>query len=197
MENVVFDFDGVIHSYSSGWKGATVIPDPPVPGIRETILELSTRYFVVIVSSRCIFPGGAKAIREWLDKYDIQGVEDILPEKPPARCYIDDRAIRFDGNAELLVEQVDKFVPWTQREFTMSDKIRNSTTEKLIDIFLEKGEPIGWRLDEKGMTYQFYAPHKQKEIIMDYIGQMIEKGICTIQLSGGEEDDNGTYKVQL
>jgi hypothetical protein len=26
------DFDGVLHSYTSGWKGAAVIPDPPVPG---------------------------------------------------------------------------------------------------------------------------------------------------------------------
>ena len=29
---VVLDFDGVIHSYKSGWKGADVIPDEPVPG---------------------------------------------------------------------------------------------------------------------------------------------------------------------
>lgn len=63
---IVFDFDGVIHSYSSGWKGATVIPDPPVPGIGQVMEDLLERgYEVVIVSSRSATEEGRTAIREW------------------------------------------------------------------------------------------------------------------------------------
>ena len=40
IPTVSFDFDGVIHSYRSGWKGAAVILDPPVEGIKEVIEQL-------------------------------------------------------------------------------------------------------------------------------------------------------------
>lgn len=33
MPILCLDFDGVCHSYTSGWKGAAVIPDPAVPGL--------------------------------------------------------------------------------------------------------------------------------------------------------------------
>ena len=29
---IILDFDGVIHSYTSGWQGADVIGDPPWRG---------------------------------------------------------------------------------------------------------------------------------------------------------------------
>ena len=40
MKTVVFDFDGVVHGYTSGWQGEDTIPDPPVPGIKEAIEEI-------------------------------------------------------------------------------------------------------------------------------------------------------------
>ena len=46
------DFDGVIHSYANGWKGAHVIPDPPVPGAISFLLNALDPFNVAIFSSR-------------------------------------------------------------------------------------------------------------------------------------------------
>ena len=50
---------------------------------------------------------------EWLKKYGIV-VDDVCKEKPPAICYIDDRAICFDGNAKTLLEKIQSFKPWNK-----------------------------------------------------------------------------------
>lgn len=104
-KTIVFDFDGVIHSYKSGWKGVTNIPDGPVSGIKEVIDDLRQDFKVVIVSTRCFQDGGIGAIREWLNKYKIE-VDDVLGEKPPAIVYIDDRAICING--DFVVIESDK-----------------------------------------------------------------------------------------
>jgi hypothetical protein len=63
---LVLDFDGVIHSYTSGWKGAAVIPDPPVPGALEFIVGALDRFEVHILSSRSHQRGGRNAMKRWL-----------------------------------------------------------------------------------------------------------------------------------
>lgn len=53
-KRILVDFDGVIHSYRSGWKGLDVIPDPPVENAikwLETICG-DERFEVSIYSSR-------------------------------------------------------------------------------------------------------------------------------------------------
>ena len=111
---VVFDFDGVIHSYTSGWKGETNIPDPPVPGIQEALKEIhDAGYEVVVVSTRCKTVLGRMAIENWLDMYGMtQEVDKVCKEKPPAIAYIDDRAICFDGHPETLLKKIQSFQPW-------------------------------------------------------------------------------------
>ena len=113
-KTVVFDFDGVIHSYTSGWQGETKIDDPPVPGIDRALQDMrDAGYEVVIVSTRCSSALGRMAIENWLDMYGLTHLVDrVCKEKPPAIVYVDDRAICFDGHPETLVEKVRNFNPW-------------------------------------------------------------------------------------
>lgn len=113
---VVFDFDGVINSYKSGWCGVDNMPDPPVPGIREAITHTrAAGYTVVVISTRCSTPQGLEAVKVWLDENRIT-VDDVRADKPPAVCYIDDRAICFDGDAGSLIEKIVNFRPWHSTE---------------------------------------------------------------------------------
>lgn len=111
---VVFDFDGVIHSYTSGWKGEDTVPDPPVPGIREALKEIhDAGYEVVVVSTRCATIKGHGAIEAWLyDNGLREYIDKVCKEKSPAVAYIDDRAICFDGHPEALLKKIKNFQPW-------------------------------------------------------------------------------------
>ena len=118
------DFDGVIHSYTSPWKGAAHIADPPVPGALGFIRNAQTYFKIVIYSSRSIDADGIYAMKRWLADYmraAFPGIaDDILSKiewankKPAAFLTIDDRAMQFSGTfpnpADLL-----NFKPWNRR----------------------------------------------------------------------------------
>jgi hypothetical protein len=101
------DFDGVIHSYTSGWKGARNIPDPPVPGALDFIINaLEDGWDVVIHSSRARYFGGITAMRSWLRghagiQWDTMGPSfcevRFARWKPSATVTLDDRALTFAG----------------------------------------------------------------------------------------------------
>lgn len=138
--NVVFDFDGVIHSYAHGWKGITAIPDSVVPGIAEAIYHLRSRgYRVVVVSTRCVSEDGLEAVRKYLAENEIE-VDAVQMEKPPALCYIDDRAIRFDGHPEKLVDQVMNFHSWLEGPTRNDEPVKGLRPCKAV--VYEKGEAV-------------------------------------------------------
>lgn len=110
-KTLLFDFDGVVHSYKSGWQGIDVIPDKPVKGIKEAIESLRNDYKIIIYSSRCIKKEGIEAIKKYCKEHEIY-FDDVVDKKPPAFLTIDDRCICFKGDADTLKTKIDYFVPW-------------------------------------------------------------------------------------
>lgn len=123
---ICLDFDGVVHSYTSGWKGPRVIPDPPMPGALQFMHRLLNDGFDVhIHSSRSGYWLGRMAMRTWLYNHAVAkglwyelgpgdtGLEDVkFPlYKPPAHVSIDDRALRFVGNWPSH-DELKGFRPW-------------------------------------------------------------------------------------
>ena len=117
------DFDGVLHSYTSGWRGAGIIPDKPVPGAFEFLKEATGEFEVHIFSSRSNQEGGIKAMQTWL-RIVVEETAIMLPlwldlikwptEKPPAHVTIDDRAITFTG-VWPAIEDLKNFKPWNKK----------------------------------------------------------------------------------
>lgn len=120
------DFDGVLHSYTSGWKGAGNIPDPPVPGAIDFLREAVKHFRVAIFSSRSNDPAGGPAMREWLGVHIIADEPDIFLQDPPwfaaiewptskpaAMVTLDDRAITFTGEWPAM-DALLNFKPWNK-----------------------------------------------------------------------------------
>ena len=121
------DFDGVIHSYASGWKGADVIPDPPVDGAMKFIWDATEHFRVAIFSSRSNQPGGLSAMKTWVSHHfrgywgtHATQADDKLSdiewptEKPAAMITLDDRALTFEG-VWPDIETLKEFKPWNKR----------------------------------------------------------------------------------
>jgi len=124
-KTLCIDFDGVVHAYTSGWKGADIVSDGPVPGAMQWLSMAADRYQVCIYSSRSKDPNGIvamqKALRAWAtaelsadDAGMLMARLSFPTEKPAAWLTIDDRAICFDGTWPTP-EQIDAFVPWYRR----------------------------------------------------------------------------------
>lgn len=130
---ICVDFDGVIHSYTSGWQGVAVIPDPPVPGAIEWLQEhlpipdgicaMAPPHegpIVCIYSSRSKSWRGRRAMKRWLienglpREYISDGILKFPKQKPAAFLTIDDRAICFDGRFPTAAEMLS-FKPWYRR----------------------------------------------------------------------------------
>lgn len=131
------DFDGVLHSYTSGWQGhSSIIKDGPVPGAMEWVTQIARdeRFELAIYSSRSKEAGGRIAMSDWLHTHLTKFFENwggldhqnarvwaekvvarltFPTQKPAASMTIDDRAFHFQGRFPTP-EWLLGFKPWTK-----------------------------------------------------------------------------------
>ncbi len=110
---LTLDFDGVIHSYSSGWKGAAVIPDTPVTGALAFIVGSLDKFDVCILSSRSHQWGGRRAMKRWLRRHLILAAGNDFSDTPEwwanrisQTAFADPWKDEVDWAARLVVKQI-------------------------------------------------------------------------------------------
>lgn len=107
-KTVAVDFDGVLNNYHG------YIPDELGTirvGAKEFLEELCSKYTVIIYSTR-----NSSDIIHWLKKYHLDKyVETVTNKKPPAVAYIDDRAIRFNGDYEQCLADFTEEAYWQEK----------------------------------------------------------------------------------
>ncbi len=143
---LVCDFDGVLHSYSSGWKGAAEIPDPPVTGAMAFLAQACRVFTVAIFSSRSHQEGGIDAMKAWITGYATIALDEHEIEtdawvqelqfplvKPAAMITLDDRAVRFNG---VFPDPRDLkgFLTWQQRPPVMNYLITYMVDGQVNDV---------------------------------------------------------------
>ena len=114
---ICVDFDGVIHSYTSGWITVDCIPDSPVAGAFKWLSRMLKYYTVAIFSSRSRDEYGLAAMKKWFKTHGFSQLDQLSfpTDKPAAIMYIDDRARLFSGPGTYPTKkEIDSFVPWNK-----------------------------------------------------------------------------------
>ena len=110
------DFDGVISKFG--------VPDAdePVEGALSGIeLLISSGWFIEIYSGRSRDPSGIESLRSWVESnfpslsYAVESGSIIFAEqKPNAKVYIDDRAIKFEGWDKITPDVLESYRAYWQ-----------------------------------------------------------------------------------
>jgi len=83
----------------------------PKEGAFEFVKELALNYELWVFTTR-----NRESVLKWLSDYGFEKyIKDVTDKKEPAYVYIDDRGIRFDGDYEKLMSDVQSFQPYWKK----------------------------------------------------------------------------------
>ncbi len=108
-KTIMIDLDGVLDNYNGNYI-EDKIPDIK-SGAKEFIEKLSKDYELILFTTR-----NSKLATIWLQDNKIDKYfKDVTSVKIPAYIYIDDRAIKFEGDYNKTLDEIKKHkVYWKQ-----------------------------------------------------------------------------------
>lgn len=112
-QTIAIDFDGTICKFPK-FISPSKIPYGPMEGAKEALDAIHEYFRVVVFSVRASTPEGAKAIATWMDENKIP-FDSITSEKPHASLYIDDNALRFEGDWKATLQQITEIKHYSKK----------------------------------------------------------------------------------
>lgn len=103
---LLIDFDGVLNKYKWNFD-KSYIPEPK-EGTKEFLEKLSQNFELRLFTTRNKILASKWLVAHKLDKY----FEDITNVKELNWLMIDDRCLKFDGDYEKLIYEIEGFKPW-------------------------------------------------------------------------------------
>jgi haloacid dehalogenase-like hydrolase len=104
---VCVDLDGVLNTFDI-WRGPEHF-HALRPGAREFLERLKGAGYRVVVLT-CRWHEWAS---EWLAEHDLAAfVDEVTDRKPPAHAYVDDRAVRFEGDFDRTLDDIVRLRPF-------------------------------------------------------------------------------------
>ena len=107
IKTIAIDLDGVLNTYCGNYNENEFAP--PKEGVHEFLAKLAENYKIEIFTVR-----NTKLTAKWLIDNDLDRyVSNITNVKNPfASAFIDDRAIRFNGDYDETLQEITFFKPY-------------------------------------------------------------------------------------
>lgn len=178
--DICVDFD---HTIAQGAKFPAI--GEPIAGAKEALAKLKELgYTVIIYSCRGSSQEGIDGVRDWMDSHEMPYDSIFEGEKPFAKFYIDDRAIRFEDWGSAL-KQVEKSIK------TASLHITAYTPQRLWIDPMGKEYPVDtahadWILENSAMLSKVYGWRNTKKWKFEDGGEIYDfEGLDNTLLAAG------------
>ncbi|MBQ2644314.1 hypothetical protein IJG14_01910 [bacterium] len=102
-KTILIDLDGVINTYTGNFN-KNYIPNIK-EGANDFLEKLSNKYELILFTTR-----NSELAQKWLVENKIDHyLEEITNIKKPAFIYVDDKALKFNGNYNQALDEIEKF----------------------------------------------------------------------------------------